>query len=339
MVNAVSSILKSVVDGFMEFLQWLQTFTDINPEIVKKIFVTLVVVLLIWLIRNIILRIAFQWAKDVKDRYQWRKISTYVGVFLGILIIGRTWFEAFQSVATFLGLLSAGLAIALKDPLVNLAGWVFILWRHPLEVGDRIQMGEHSGDVIDIRIFQFTLLEIGNWVDADQSTGRIIHIPNGKVFTEMQANYSKGFEYIWNEIPVLITFESNWEKAKEVLQEIVDANALHLTERAERKVRQAARKFLIFYTNLTPAVYTSVKDSGVLLTLRYLCAPRNRRGSEQDIWEDILRKFAAHNDIDFAYPTQRLYANYLEGKKGTDPFRTTADISNSAGPLDPKKQK
>ena len=60
-------------------------------------------------------------------------------------------------------------------------------------------------------------MEIGNWVDADQNTGRIVHIPNGKIFTETLANYGKGFEYIFNEIPVLITFESDWKKAKKNL--------------------------------------------------------------------------------------------------------------------------
>jgi small-conductance mechanosensitive channel len=339
MKNAVLKILSTIGDIFLAFSRWIQKFTDVNPEVVEKVFVTLIAILAIWLIRALVLRIAFQWITDVKDRYQWRKISTYIGVFLGILVVGRTWFEAFESLATFLGLLSAGLAIALRDPLVNLAGWVFIIWRRPLEVGDRIQMGEHSGDVIDIRIFQFTLLEIGNWVDADQSTGRIIHIPNGKVFTEMQANYSKGFEYIWNEIPVLLTFESDWEKAKGILQEIVDANALHLTERAERKVRQAARKFLIFYSNLTPAVYTSVRDSGVLLTMRYLCTPRNRRGSEQDIWEDVLRRFADHDDIDFAYPTQRFYANSLEGKRGYESVNTSAVPPDLPGTVNPKRKR
>ncbi len=86
-------------------------------------------------------------------------------------------------------------------------------------MGDRIQVGNFAGDVIDLRIFQFTLMEIGNWVDADQSTGRVIHIPNGKVFTEMLANYSKGFHYIWNEIPFLVTFESNWKKQKKYFRE------------------------------------------------------------------------------------------------------------------------
>lgn len=88
-----------------------------------------------------------------------------------------------------------------------------------------MQIGQHVGDVIDIRLFQFTILEIGNWVEADQSTGRLIHMPNAKVFQEPQANYSTGFEYIWHEIPVMVTFESNWKKTKTILQEIVTKHA------------------------------------------------------------------------------------------------------------------
>jgi small-conductance mechanosensitive channel len=213
-------------------------------------------------------------------------------------------------------LVSAGIAIALRDPLVNLAAWVFIVWRRPFTVGDRIEIGSNRGDVIDLRIFQFTLMEIGNWVDADQSTGRIIRIPNGKVFTEMLANYSKGFKYIWNEIPVLVTFESNWRKGKEILSEIGTRHAEHLTEKAAKRVKEASAQMMVFYATLTPAVYTSVKDSGVMLTIRYLCKPRERRGTEQAIWEDILTAFAQRDDIDFAYPTQRRVDNVREGKKG-----------------------
>ena len=74
---------------------------------------------------------------------------------------------------------------------------------------------------------------------------------------------------------------------------------------------------MIYINTLTPIVYTSVKASGVLLTIRYICNPRLRRGSEQEIWEDILRAFKNCNDIDFAYPTERRYVNYLEGKPET----------------------
>jgi small-conductance mechanosensitive channel len=211
------------------------------------------------------------------------------------------------------------LAIAFKDLLVNLAGWVFIMIRKPLSVGDRVQIGEITGDVIDIRIFQFSVIEIGNWVDADQSTGRIVHIPNGMVFNKWQANYTAGFEFIWNEIPVLLTFESDWQKAKQILSDAVNKHAMHLSKEAELQIKKAAEKFLIFYTKLTPIVYTSVRDSGVLLTMRYLCHVRRRRSTEELIWEEILEQFAKYDNIDFAYPTTRFYNNANEGKEGTKP--------------------
>ena len=116
---------------------------------------------------------------------------------------------------------------------------------------------------------------------------------------------------------VVVTFESNWEKAKGILSEIVTRHAEHLSTQAERRVREASMKFMIFYSKLTPIVYTSVEDCGVLLTLRYLTEPQKRRGRLEAIWEDILRAFAEHDDIDFAYPTQRFYVNSHEGKPGT----------------------
>lgn len=91
-------------------------------------------------------------------------------------------------------------------------------------------------------------------------------------------------------------------------------HALHLSAAAEERLQAAARQFMIFYTKLSPTVYTSVADSGVMLTIRYLCEPRQRRGSGQAIWEDVLDAFAACDDVDFAYPTYRYYDNVSEAK-------------------------
>lgn len=298
---------------------WIEHNLHLSPAAQEKILTSLIVVLVFVIIRILVLKVVFRRRTDIRVRYQWKKTSQYVAVILALFVLGRIWFSGFQSLATYLGLLSAGLAIALRDPIVNIMAWAFILWRRPFEVGDRIQIGDVSGDVIDLRIFQFSLMEIGNWVEADQSTGRIIHVNNGRVFDNVLANYSKGFQYIWNEIPVVITFESNWQKAKQILLEIARLEAEHLSEAAERKLKLAARKFMIFYKNLTPTVYTRVDDIGVRLTVRYLCDPRRRRGTEERLWESILEAFSAHTDIDFAYPTQRFYDNTREGKPGTRP--------------------
>ena len=302
-----------------DFLNWLRETFWSDQGWQWKLYISVALILIIFLLRRLTLMVAFRRYKDVRIRYYWRKVSLYLAFVVIFISLLWLWFTGFEDMPTYLGLLSAGLAIALQAPITNLAGWAFIIWRRPFSVGDRIEIGQVKGDVIDQRVFMFTVMEVGNWVDADQSTGRIVHVPNGKVFTEPLANYSKGFQYIWDEVAVLVTFESDWRKAKEILNEIVVRNAEHLTSKAEQGVQKAAEKFMIFYRNLTPVVYTSVRDCGVLLTLRYLCQPRRRRSTQQAIWEDILTAFARHDNIDFAYPTQRFYDNATEGKPGTRP--------------------
>lgn len=272
--------------------------------------------MLLALLRWLVLWLVRRRVEDVRVRYHWRKITAYTAAILGLFLVGRVWLPQVGSLATFLGLLSAGVAVALKDPLVNLAAWLFILWRRPFAVGDRVQVGNFAGDVIDQRLFQFTLLEIGNWVAADQSTGRLVHVPNGQVFTAPLANYTRGFPYIWNELAVLVTFESNWQKAKTILLDVANHHGESMSREAQQRVLRASQQFMIFYSTLNPTVYTSVQDSGVLLTIRYICEARKRRGSAEAMWEDILQRFAEHDDIDFAYPTQRFYDNMREGKPG-----------------------
>jgi small-conductance mechanosensitive channel len=298
---------------------WLQIRLGMSPEFQAKLLTTLLTIFGLWLAHRIVLALVYRRVTDAWSRYRWRKTITYAALGVGVILLGRTWFVGIQALATFLGLLSAGLAIALKDPVTNLAGWVFVVWRRPFEAGDRIELGGHKGDVIDIRLQQFTLNEIGNWVDADQSSGRIIHIPNGKIFTESCANYDRGFRYIWNEVPVVVTYESNWKKAKEILTRIAVKHAEHLTTQAEEDLLAASRQYLINYTKLTPIVYTSVVAHGVRLTLRYLIEPRRRRGTEHAIWEDILSEFAQVPDIDLAYNTTRSFRSSEEGKPALRP--------------------
>jgi small-conductance mechanosensitive channel len=299
---------------------WVQRLVEFDPFVIGKLLSSIITVFILLVLRWLVSKIALRRIENLRIRYQWQKFSGYITFALIVLIVGRVWTEGIKSLATFLGLFSAGLAIALKDLFVNLAGWIFILIRRPFGVGDRIQIGNYAGDVVDVRLFQFTLMEIGNWVDADQNTGRIIHIPNGKVFTESLANYNQGwFRYIWNEIPVLVTFESNWGKAKEILKKVTRKHADQLSETALDRIKEASRNFMTFEAKLAPTVYTSVEDFGVLLTIRYLCEPRRRRETTQSIWEGILGEFSRSDDIDFAYPTERRFDNLSEGKTGTQP--------------------
>jgi len=267
-------------------------------------------------IRRVVVWIIIRRAPMPSNRYLGIKaLDTVVGL-LVLTALLRIWLGGVEGLAASIGIISAGLAIALNQPVTNLAGWIFLATRRPFTIGDRIQIGDNAGDVVDLRLFAFSLNEIGRWVNADQSTGRILHIPNGVVFRETIANYTRGFNFIWNEMAVTVTFESDWRRAKSVLTSIVQEHTAIHSEQAALEVSRAANRYLIRYEHLTPIVWTSVDASGVTLTLRYLCNPRGRRSSEHAIWEAILDAFAASPDIDFAYPTTRFYDNRTEGKPG-----------------------
>jgi len=280
----------------------------------EKIFSSILIIAILFSIRLAVNSTINKKIGDVKRQYIWRRWISYSTTLLAFLFVGHLWFKGIQSLSTFLGIASAGLLIALQDSVLNIAGWFFILARTPFRVGDRIEIGGISGDVIDIRLFQFSMVEIGNWVDADQSTGRIVHMPNGKIFKEALLNYTLGFDFIWHEIPVLVTFESNWMESKRILEKVASQNAESFSQNAEKEIKKTAEKYLIYFSKLTPVVYTTVRDCGVLLTIRYLTKPRERRITEQAMWEAILNEFAARSDIDFAYPTTRFYNNIKEGK-------------------------
>lgn len=290
-----------------------ELFATYGP-ILERLGLTVGLLVFLLLARVLLRHLIGRHFDDSTRRYGLNKaVGGTVGIIavVGLLAI---WVQGSTGLAAYFAILSAGLAIALQDPLTNMAGWVFILARRPFAVGDRIQIGEHRGDVVDVRLFQFTLNEIGNWVDADQSTGRIIHVPNNQIFRTPTANYTQEFNFNWDELPVTVTFESDWRAAKEILGEIIGRVSAMPVEHASSEVRRAATRYRLEYKHLTPIVWTSVADVGVTLTMRYLVEPRRRRGQRTQVWEEVLTAFAERTDIDFAYPTMRYYDNRAEGK-------------------------
>lgn len=315
----LQEILTAVRDILQEYLH-----LNVGVELLGRILNTIAVLIILWIVRSISLRIANrQFRQNTRVLYNWHKVIKYSYTIACVIFIGRIWLSGVDTLVTYLGIVSAGVAIALQDPIVSAAGWVFLVWRRLFTVGDRIEINGTMGDVIDIGVFSFSLLEVGHRIDAEQSTGRIIHFPNGMLFKEPIINTHQGYPYIWNEIPVMITFESNWEKAKAILTQIINQLAPDVSEGVRRYEKRADR-LLISYDNIAPALYLKViSSSGVALTMRYLVDPRRRRGSEQEIWEAILRAFKQNPDIEFAYPTQREYIRYYEKQDAPPPPETT----------------
>lgn len=288
----------------------MNQFLELLSDNVLNLVLSAVFLVLIFTLRYVILRAVLSRLPDDDVVYRTRKVTFYMTVGVLLLTLGWIWTPQLGNVASFLGLVSAGIAIALSDVLKNMAAWVLILLRRPFKVGDRIEIGPNAGDVVDISIFRFTLMEIRNWVDADQTTGRILHIPNGTVFVEPLANYNQGFPFIWLEVPVTVTFESDWEKAREMIAGIIARYAMDPQEVA---AAASSDKYFSLYRNLEPAVYVKVIENGVKVTGRLLVQPRGRRLTVSKIWQQLLPLINSTPDVELAYPTTRYFRAYVEG--------------------------
>src|ERR1700721_1798580 len=137
-------------------------------------------------------------------RYKVRKFVVYCG-YLAILLFPALLFEDRLGRLSFaLGIAGAGVAVALQDVLASIAGAFSIGFSKLYAMGDRVQISDTRGDVIDIGLLRTTLLETGNWVSRDLYNGRIVHIPNSAVLKGYVFNYSQGFLFIWDEIKVFV---------------------------------------------------------------------------------------------------------------------------------------
>lgn len=289
-----------------------------SPEssMYARIVFSLVAATVVYLLTHTAQHAAINKADDLETKHKFRRLISRIGVVVFVFVALNIWVDS-NRLLDSLGLFGAGLALALHESLLCIAGWVLVTVQKPFDIGDRIEVDQTIGDVIDIRVFQTSLLEVGNWVHADQSTGRIINIPNSTFFRQTCANYTKGFPFIWNELTVVVTFESDWLRSKEILLTQAAEEAEKIEDQVREQLTRMQQQYAIRYDHLRPIVYTDVVDNGVSLTLRYLSAVRERRATTHRIWEGILEAFAAERGIDFAYPTTRFYRNEKEGKRGT----------------------
>ncbi len=265
----------------------------------NRVIITISILLFLWLTYHFLVRGITPHISRLSARYIWREFVSYSLIALGLILILRLWVDRLEGILTLLSIIAVAATLTLKELILNGACWFVIIWRNLFHLGDRIEIDDQCGDVIDMGLFYFTILEVGNWIDAEQSTGRIIKIPNMLVLTKCLANYSRGLKHIWVEIPVVLTLNGNWECAKDLLIQLAEKYSKKLSKKEEDAINKNNDQIMLF-KKLTSTVYTSIKSGYIVLTMRILCEPRQRREIEHSIWEDILRELANHDDIQLA---------------------------------------
>lgn len=223
-----------------------------------------------------------------------------------VVVLILLWARLFQNKGTFFGLLGAGVALALREPLLSMAGRLSIWAGHMYRVGDRIEFQQMAGDVIGIGIFYTRMLEIGNWIHGDQATGRIVQFPNSSVYQHAVYNYTLNFSYIWDELMLPVTYASDVAAATEILVKTGEEYTRDFLENAKGELERLRANFLLPDLNLQPTVFTKVTSNYVELSMRYLVDPRKRRAANSWLYARILDRVRQNANISIGSDTMDL---------------------------------
>ena len=234
-----------------------------------------------------------------------RRLAGYLAFLCVLLVLALFFLEDLRHIATVLGIAGAALVIALQDLCSSFAGWFVIVTSRKVRVGDRIEVEDKIGDVVDIQLLRTTLLELNNWLGVDEPTGRFIIIPNSFIFKSKVINYSHVHPFIWNRIDIIVTFETPAQEAEELLRRILVEETKTEFEEARHAPADMEQRYGVADTVYEPKLYSTVADSGVLYSLMYVTHYKRRIKTRNRINTRIVHEFDTNPKMEFAYPTQR----------------------------------
>ena len=177
--------------------------------------------------------------------------------------------------------------------IASIAGWVAVSFGNFYSIGDRVQLGGITGDVIDIGVLRTTLMETGQWVKADQYNGRIVRVANSFVFKEPVFNYSGDFPFLWDEITVPVKYGSDYKLAREIMQKIADDSLGSIVPEAQKTWHDMVNKYRIEDAMIEPAVTLIANDNWLEFTIRYVTDYKRRRKTKDILFTRIMEEFDA----------------------------------------------
>jgi len=156
---------------------------------------------------------------------------------------------------------------------------------------------------MDISLLRTTVMEVGEWVKADQYTGRVVTVANRTVWVSPVYNFTQHWGYLWDEITLPITYESDWQRAAEIMLEQGQTYTKELQADAEAKLSRMLDRFPLKETKVEPTLYLAMTDNWIELTLRFVVDAQERRMVKGQLHRDLLQHIQAEKKIAVASTT------------------------------------
>lgn len=214
--------------------------------------------------------------KQITSVYRYGIDLALVFVVLGLL------YGVIGPIVTSIGLLAAGLTVALQKPILNLAGWLSIVTKRPYKIGDRVDIGSIGGYVHEIALMHTHL----SLVENNEQTGKVSYVPNEQVLTQPIVNYTKGSQLVWDQVRVRVPPKANIKSVEKRLldcaEEVVGKEMKAASKKWKAEVRPETRVSLD---------YTPTTQPFVEIAVRYLCNSKNIQATKTEVTRKVIERF------------------------------------------------
>jgi small-conductance mechanosensitive channel len=273
-----------------------------NEDTLTKLALTAAIVGAVLILRKLVATTTTLSSHRATRRSVWMRkgVRLAFGI-VAVLLLFSVWFDRPERLATFTGLLVAGAAVASQKAILSFAGYFVIVFGKVFDIGDRIQIGDVRGDVLDIGLFKTTVMEMGvppsllpdpnNWITSRQYTGRVVTFTNSEVFESATFNYSRMFDFLWEEMRIPLHYEEDLERAEAIALAAARGATVHVVEDARRQLERVRQRFPLQPADLEPQSYLRLTDDWVELSVRFLVRAWGIRAAKDEITRSVLRRY------------------------------------------------
>ena len=268
-----------------------------HEPLAERLLAILIGIAVILIISFFIKRALKRTIKSNDNKYKARKAVNIFAYLFIVSIMLFVYSDKLGNIGVALGVAGAGIAFALQEVIISIAGWFSIMIGGIVGVGQRIKVGDVKGDIIDIGVLNTTVMEIGDWVEGDLYNGRIVTIANSFVFKEKVHNYSAEYPFLWDEIIVPLRTESDYSLARKVFTKVLNEVCGEYASNSEKQWGKLTDKYRVEEAQVQPMVTLQFDENWTSFTLRYIVDYKKRRSTKDIIYTRLLEEISKYDDI------------------------------------------
>lgn len=270
-----------------------------NWVVVKKVTIILLLFIVVKLLISIVEDFLYERYGDkeeVEHVFVFKSVFSVILWTLFVLISVSLVLNSWKQLITSVGIIGAGLAVALHQPIINLVGWVTLISGYYYSIGDRVEIDGIKGDVFDISLMYTKLRRV---TESDEVTGSFVSIPNQYILTKPIINYSKPTSFVWDTIIFSITYESDLQTAITIIQ---DSSKQVLSRAYQLMPIRKGLKTRLVKKEPEAIIRVKLAESSINLKLRYLVDIKMKNKIKTDIIKGVVKVIKSTENVSFAYP-------------------------------------